>query len=41
MTALCTLPELLDDPKYPEDVRQKARSILNDCKGGSVGNLNN
>ncbi|CAH0386946.1 unnamed protein product [Bemisia tabaci] len=35
--ALVTLPELLDDPKYPEDVKSRARAILAGCRGGSVG----
>ena len=35
--AICTLPELLNDPKYPEDVKAKARLFLADCKGQSVG----
>ena len=37
--ALCTLPELLDDPKYPDDVKEKARFFLADCKGHSVGKI--
>lgn len=37
--ALVTLPELLDDPKYPEDVKSRARAILAGCRGGSVGKL--
>ncbi|CAG5100918.1 Similar to gpt2: Alanine aminotransferase 2 (Xenopus laevis) [Cotesia congregata] len=30
-------PELMNDPRYPEDVKNRAKAILNDCKGGSVG----
>lgn len=32
-------PELLDDERYPEDVKERARTILDGCRGGSVGNL--
>lgn len=35
--ALVTLPELLDDPKYPDDVKTRAKTILAGCRGGSVG----
>nr|CAH7713239.1 unnamed protein product [Callosobruchus chinensis] len=35
--ALVTYPPLLDDPKFPEDAKQRARSILAGCRGGSVG----
>ena len=35
--SICSYPELLDDPRFPEDVKQRARRILGDCKGGSVG----
>lgn len=27
----------MNDPRYPEDVKNRAKAILNDCKGGSVG----
>ncbi|XP_008560719.1 alanine aminotransferase 1 [Microplitis demolitor] len=30
-------PELMNDPRYPEDVKKRARDILDACKGGSVG----
>ncbi|KAK0168079.1 hypothetical protein PV327_001917 [Microctonus hyperodae] len=30
-------PELMNDPKYPEDAKQRACDILGGCKGGSVG----
>lgn len=33
-------PELLDDDRYPEDVKERARTILDGCRGGSVGNYN-
>jgi len=35
--AIVTLPELLNDPNYPEDVKEKARLFLGDCKGNSIG----
>lgn len=35
--ALVSLPSLLDDPKFPEDAKERARTILKDCRGGSVG----
>lgn len=31
------MPKFLDDPSFPEDTKQRARDILNGCKGGSVG----
>ncbi|XP_029176892.1 alanine aminotransferase 1-like [Nylanderia fulva] len=34
---LTVLPNLLDDPSYPEDAKERARTVLNGCKGGSVG----
>ncbi|VDM31780.1 unnamed protein product [Hydatigera taeniaeformis] len=35
--ALCSYPPLLDDSKFPEDAKNRARSILAGCAGGSVG----
>ena len=35
--ALTTLPELLNEDKYPSDAKERASRLLNDCKGGSVG----
>ncbi|XP_041924036.1 alanine aminotransferase 2-like isoform X2 [Alosa sapidissima] len=35
--ALCTYPELLEDNKFPEDVKSRARRILQACGGGSIG----
>lgn len=32
-------PELLDDDRYPEDTKERAKTILDGCRGGSVGNL--
>ncbi|KMQ88289.1 alanine aminotransferase 2-like protein [Lasius niger] len=34
---LTVSPKLLNDPSYPEDAKKRARSVLNGCKGGSVG----
>ncbi|KAI1888864.1 hypothetical protein AGOR_G00173160 [Albula goreensis] len=35
--ALCTYPELLNDNKFPEDAKNRARRILQSCGGGSIG----
>ncbi|KAG5887845.1 hypothetical protein JTB14_005611 [Gonioctena quinquepunctata] len=35
--ALVGYPKLLDDPSFPEDAKQRARTILGGCRGGSVG----
>lgn len=35
--ALVTMPSLMDDPKFPEDAKTRARDILTGCRGGSVG----
>lgn len=35
--ALTVAPELLDDPRYPEDAKSRAREVLGGCKGSSVG----
>lgn len=37
--SICSYPELLNDPRFPEDVKDRARRILNDCKGASVGRI--
>lgn len=34
---LCVYEKLFDDPSIPSDVKQRARDILNGCKGGSLG----
>lgn len=34
---LTVSPELLDDPKYPDDAKKRASDVLNSCKGASVG----
>lgn len=34
---LTVSPNLLNDPSYPEDAKERARNILCGCKGGSVG----
>nr|XP_060632000.1 alanine aminotransferase 1-like isoform X2 [Anolis sagrei ordinatus] len=36
-SALCTYPELLKDPNFPEDAKEKARRLLSACGGGSIG----
>ncbi|KAF7661756.1 hypothetical protein LDENG_00253520 [Lucifuga dentata] len=35
--ALCCCPELLEDNKFPEDVKKRARCILQACGGQSIG----
>lgn len=35
--ALVSMPSLLDDPKFPEDVKDRARQLLNECRGYSIG----
>lgn len=35
--ALCTYPELLEDDKFPDDAKQRARRILQACGGHSIG----
>ncbi|BFZ10476.1 hypothetical protein BsWGS_13515 [Bradybaena similaris] len=35
--ALCNYPDLLDSDLFPEDAKAKARRILDDCKGNSIG----
>uniref|UniRef100_A0AAY4E900 alanine transaminase n=1 Tax=Denticeps clupeoides TaxID=299321 RepID=A0AAY4E900_9TELE len=35
--ALCSYPELLNDNKFPEDAKDRARRILQACGGGSIG----
>ena len=37
LLAVCTYPALLDDPKFPEDVKEKAVRILDNCGGYSLG----
>ncbi len=37
LMALCVYPDLLESDAFPEDVKEKARRILKDCGGGSVG----
>lgn len=34
---LCIDPKLINSPDYPEDVKQRARVILANCPGGSLG----
>ncbi|KAK0064272.1 alanine aminotransferase 2 [Biomphalaria pfeifferi] len=35
--ALCTYPSLMDSAAFPSDVKAKAKRILDNCKGQSVG----
>ncbi|KAJ8276884.1 hypothetical protein GJAV_G00068980 [Gymnothorax javanicus] len=35
--AICSYPELLNDTKFPEDAKNRARRILQSCGGGSIG----
>nr|XP_006641441.1 PREDICTED: alanine aminotransferase 2 [Lepisosteus oculatus] len=37
VVALCTCPELLDSPAFPEDAKKRARRILQSCGGNSLG----
>ena len=39
LMSLVTYPELLKDSNFPDDVKEKARRFLADCKGGSVGTV--
>ncbi|XP_018392893.1 PREDICTED: alanine aminotransferase 2-like [Cyphomyrmex costatus] len=34
---LTVSPNLLNDPSYPEDAKDRARMVLGNCNGGSVG----
>uniref|UniRef100_A0A3Q3X0E3 alanine transaminase n=1 Tax=Mola mola TaxID=94237 RepID=A0A3Q3X0E3_MOLML len=35
--ALCSYPELLNDSRFPEDAKSRARRILQSCGGNSLG----
>lgn len=35
--AMLAFPELENDERFPDDVKQRARRILQSCGGGSVG----
>uniref|UniRef100_A0A8C3P0B1 alanine transaminase n=1 Tax=Cyanoderma ruficeps TaxID=181631 RepID=A0A8C3P0B1_9PASS len=37
VVALCTYPNLLDSPSFPEDAKERARRILQGCGGNSLG----
>lgn len=37
--ALVSFPQLMDQVDFPEDVKKKAKDILEGCKGGSAGNF--
>ena len=35
--ALCAYPELMNSDMFPLDAKDKAKKLLKDCGGGSVG----
>ncbi|CAG9862090.1 unnamed protein product [Phyllotreta striolata] len=35
--ALVSYPKLLDDKNFPEDAKERARTLLEGCRGGSMG----
>uniref|UniRef100_H9G7S6 Alanine aminotransferase 1 n=1 Tax=Anolis carolinensis TaxID=28377 RepID=H9G7S6_ANOCA len=37
VSALCMYPDLLKDPNFPEDAKEKARRLLAACGGRSIG----
>ncbi|XP_078526813.1 alanine aminotransferase 2 [Lissotriton helveticus] len=37
VVALCTYPDLLDNPHFPKDAKERARRILQGCGGQSLG----
>ncbi|XP_068566780.1 alanine aminotransferase 2 [Cebidichthys violaceus] len=37
VVALCCFPELLESPAFPDDAKQRAQRILQDCGGRSLG----
>uniref|UniRef100_A0A6Q2ZCH6 alanine transaminase n=1 Tax=Esox lucius TaxID=8010 RepID=A0A6Q2ZCH6_ESOLU len=37
VVALCAYPDLLEDNKFPDDAKNRARRILQSCGGGSLG----
>ncbi|ESO08006.1 hypothetical protein HELRODRAFT_185412 [Helobdella robusta] len=37
VVALCTYPDLMDNPHFNDDAKQRARRILDDCRGHSIG----
>ncbi|KAL6112639.1 gpt2 [Pungitius sinensis] len=37
VVALCCFPELLSSPVFPDDAKQRAQHILQDCGGQSIG----
>lgn len=39
--ALCTYPNLLDSPSFPEDAKKRARRLLQACGGNSLGEAPN
>ncbi|XP_053716682.1 alanine aminotransferase 2 [Synchiropus splendidus] len=41
VVALCSFPELLESPAFPEDAKQRAKRVLQDCGGQSLGAYSN
>ncbi|KAG8437342.1 hypothetical protein GDO86_008152 [Hymenochirus boettgeri] len=37
VVALCTYPDLLDNPSFPQDAKRRAKRILESCGGQSLG----
>lgn len=37
VVALCTYPDLMNSPEFLEDAKNRARRILEDCRGHSIG----
>ncbi|ESO98440.1 hypothetical protein LOTGIDRAFT_114341 [Lottia gigantea] len=37
VSAICAYPELLKDPNFPRDAKERARRILDGCGGHSIG----
>jgi alanine transaminase len=37
VVAACVCPDMMDSCNFPDDVKNKARRILQGCKGKSVG----
>ena len=39
VVSLATYPKLLESSDFPEDAKDRARRVLQGCKGGSVGKV--
>lgn len=37
VVALCSYPELMTNPDFPADTKERAKRILGGCRGGSIG----